>query len=70
MGVYRVQPDPQNGQPVVEPPLVGGKTAPLIGPSTRGDVRRRLMPVPEFESLVKFVMSSPPAQAGSRGGRR
>jgi hypothetical protein len=70
MGVFRVQADPQNGQPVVEPPLVGGKTAALTGPAVRGDVRRRLMPVPEFESLVRLVMATPSGQAAPRWGGR
>ena len=67
MGEFRVQADPQTGQAVVEPPLVGGKTAATTGPAQRGDTRRRLMPVPEFESLVKLVMASPPGQAVVRG---
>jgi len=68
-GVYRVQPDPLTGQPVVPPPLVGGRTAPLTGSPVRGDPRRRLMPVAEFESLVRLVMLTPPGQAVPRGGR-
>jgi len=70
MGVFRVQSDPKNGQPVVEPPLVGGKTAALSGPAVRGDVRRRMMPVSEFESLVRLVIASPAGQAVPRWGGR
>jgi len=69
-GVYRVQAEPQSGRPVVQPPLVGGRTASASGAAVRGDPRRRLMPVAEFESLVRLVLASPPGQAVPRGGRR
>ncbi len=69
MGVYRVQPDPISGLPVVPPPVVGGRNAPVRGPAVRGDARRRLMPVAEFESLVRLVMLTPAGQAVPRGGR-
>jgi len=69
MGVYRVQPDPVTGRPVVPPPLVGGRTAPARGPAVRGDQQRRLMPVAEFESLVRLVMLTPAGQAVPRGRR-
>jgi hypothetical protein len=68
-GVYRVRPDPVSGLPVVPPPLVAGRTAALTGPTQRGDPRRRLMPIAEFESLVRLVMLSPPGTAVPRGGR-
>ena len=70
MGLYRIQPDPVTGQPVVPPPLVGGRTAPLTGPAVRGDPRRRFMPVGEFESLIRLVMLTPPGQAVPRGRRQ
>lgn len=73
LGVYRVQADPVNGRPVVQPPVVAGITAPARGPATRGDTRRRLMPVRDFESLVRVVVASPArqaAQAVRRGGGR
>jgi hypothetical protein len=68
-GVFRIHPDPVTGLPVVPPPLVAGRTAPLKGPTERGDPRRKLMPVQEFESLVRLVMLTPPGQAVPRGGR-
>ena len=68
-GVFRINPDPVSGLPVVPPPLVAGKTASMTGPAERGDPRRTLMPVQEFESLVRLVMLTPPGQAVPRGGR-
>jgi hypothetical protein len=68
-GVFRIHPDPVTGQPVVPPPLVSGRTASATGPAVRGDPRRRLMPVQEFESLVRLVLLTPPGQAVPRGGR-
>jgi hypothetical protein len=64
-GVYRVQADPAPGRPVVAPPLVVGQTA-SAGRVVRGDSRRQLMPVQEFESLVKLVITAP--KAVPRGG--
>ena len=61
LGLYRIQPDPKSGRPVVEPPVVAGRNAPASGTVTRGDARRTAMPVNEFESLVKLVMATPPA---------
>jgi hypothetical protein len=67
MGIYRVQPEPATGRPVVAPPIVAGRTA-AIGPVVRGDVSRRFMAVPEFESLIRVVMAgqAAPVQRGSR----
>ena len=65
MGVYRVQAEAPTGRPVVRPPVLPNR----VGGSTRGDVSRRLLPVSEFESLVRLVMTSPPAQAVPRGRR-
>ena len=70
LGVYSVKPDPGDGRPVVEPPVVRGQTAPLLGTATRGDTRRRLMPIQDFEKLIRLVMASPPRQAVPRGGGR
>ena len=61
LGLYRIQPDPISGRPMVEPPVVAGRNAPATGTITRGDTRRKQMPVTEFESLVKLVMAAPPA---------
>lgn len=69
-GIFRVQPEPQTGRPIVHPPLVAGRTVSATGRTVRGDPRRRLMPVSEFESLVRFVLASPPGQAQPRGGGR
>lgn len=69
LGVYRVQPDPATGRPVVAPPLVSGVTEARSGPAVRGDPRRRLMPVQDFESLVRAVMASS-GQAVVRGRAR
>jgi hypothetical protein len=68
-GVFRIHADPVSGLPVVPPPVVAGRNAPRTGPAERGDPRRKLMPIPEFESLVRLVMLTPPAQAVPRGGR-
>ena len=70
-GIYRVQAEPASGRPVVQPPVVPGKTAAATGRTVRGDLRRRLMPIGEFESLVRVVMATPPAaRAIRRGGGR
>jgi hypothetical protein len=68
MGVYDVQPDPQTGRPVVRPPVVAGRTA-ALGPVVRGDARRKLLSVQEFESLVQLIMASR-GVAVPRGGRQ
>lgn len=67
MGVYRVQPDAKTGQWLVDPPAVPGQTAAATGAIVRGDVRRKPIPVQEFESLVRLVMA---VQAQSKGGTR
>lgn len=64
-GVYRVEADPKTGAPVVAPPIVTGRTA-SAGRVVRGDSRRKLMPVQEFESLVNLVITAP--KAVRRGG--
>jgi hypothetical protein len=67
-GVYCVQPDPTTGRPVVAPPIVVGQTA-SRGVVVRGDPRRKLMPVQEFESLVKLVITAPAAVPRGGGGK-
>jgi hypothetical protein len=70
MGIYRVQAEPLSGNPVVDPPVVVGVTA-SVGQIVRGDARRRLMPLQEFESLVRLVMAgraSQPSAGGAGGG--
>ena len=61
MGIFRVQAAPANGVPVVEPPLAAGQTT-AAGRVVRGDPQRRLMAVPEFESLVRVVIASQSTQ--------
>jgi hypothetical protein len=68
MGLYRIQAEPRTNRQVVQPPIVGGRTAAAAGPTVRGDVRRKLMPVSEFESLVRLSMAQR-AAAAPRGGR-
>ena len=55
---------PGTGQPVIAAPAVAPQTA-ATGQVTRGDTRRRLIPVTEFESLVRLVIMAP-AQGGLR----
>jgi hypothetical protein len=69
-GIYRVQPEPRTGQAVVAPPLVSGFTEARSGPAVRGDTRRRLLPVQEFEGLVRLVVASSGTAAVPRGGGR
>ena len=61
MGIYRIQVAPVTGLPVVEPPLVAGETA-ATGLVIRGDPKRHLMAVREFESLVRVVIASQSVQ--------
>jgi len=68
-GVYRVQSEAGTGRQVVQPPIVPGRTTAVTGPITRGDDRRRPMPISEFESLVRLVMANPGGQAVRRGLR-
>lgn len=67
MGVYRVQVEPLTRRLVVNPPIVASRTA-AAGRVVRGDIRRKPLPVQEFESLVRLVMASP-GSAIRRGGR-
>jgi hypothetical protein len=69
LGIFRVHASPGTAGPVVHPPVVAGRTAPIVGRTARGDRRRTLMPVTEFESLVRLVMAMPaPPRAVPRGG--
>ena len=63
-GVYPVQAMPATGQPAVAAPAVAPQTA-STGQVVRGDARRRLVSVTEFESLVRLVLGAP-AQGGQR----
>jgi hypothetical protein len=65
LGVYRVKVDGTTGQTSVAPPLAAGINAP-VGDVVHGDPNRRMMTVPEFESLVKVVLLSQ-ARVSPRG---
>jgi len=60
MGVYRVQAEPLTGRAVVPPPVMLNRTA-SRGAVLRGDARRTLLPVQEFESMIRLVVSAPKA---------
>jgi hypothetical protein len=62
MGLYRVRMDRRAGRETIDPPAIPGVTA-WPGPVTPGDPRRRAMPVPEFEALVRTVIDR-----GVKGG--
>ena len=68
MGVYRIQVESLTRRLVVPPPLVAGRTENASGPAIRGDVRRKMMPITEFESLVRLGMAAR-TMAVPRGGR-
>lgn len=68
MGIFAIHAAPGTGQPVVNPPLVVGRTA-SAGAVLRGDPRRRSMTVQEFESLVRLVMAGRRPGRPGRGGR-
>ena len=70
LGVYRLQAEAATGRTLVAPPVVAGVTSASRGPVQRGDVRRQMMAVPEFEALVRLVMATPTGQAVRRGGGR
>ena len=70
MGVYRVQAEPGTGRAIVYPPAVASASRTASATIVRGDPQRKLLPVGEFESLVKLVMASPASQAVPRGGRQ
>lgn len=56
-GVYRVQPEARTGRPMIEAPVIGGRTAAATGQIVRGDTRRKPMAVTEFDSLVRLVVA-------------
>ena len=63
-GVYPIQAIPGTTQPGVAAPAVAPQTS-SVGQIVRGDARRRVISVTEFESLVRLVLAAP-----SQGGRR
>ena len=56
-GIYRVSQASARVAPTVRPPVVAGVTTNASGPVARGDARRKSMPLPEFESLVRLVVA-------------
>ena len=73
-GIYRVS--VLSGRPMVAPPVVASVTTAAQGPVVRGDLRRRTLPLAEFEAIVTLVLRgaqrTPPLRAtpGVRGGIR
>jgi hypothetical protein len=63
-GVVRIEREPATGRQLVRPPVLLGRTA-SVGRVVRGDWRRTLLPVDEFESIVRVVLS---AKGNSRAG--
>lgn len=61
-GMYRIA--TTNGRVMVAPPVLPGVTTATTGIVRRGDTRRKMLPLPEFESLVALVLS------GTRAGAR
>lgn len=61
-GIYRIA--TTGGRPMVTPPILPGVTTAATGTIRRGDPRRKMLPLPEFESLVSLVLNS--TQAGAR----
>jgi hypothetical protein len=68
MGIYAIHAAASTGAPVVDPPVVAGKTA-AVGRVVRGDPRRQSMPVSEFESLIRAVAFSQAADLSTRRQR-
>lgn len=65
-GVFDIEADPATGQLLVHPPVVAlGRTP--TGPIVRGDARRPMLSVPDFEGLVGVVLTA--RVAGPRGAR-
>jgi len=60
-GIYRV--GTTQGRAMVAPPVMPGVTTAATGPVVRGDTRRRLLPLSEFESMVALVLRGSPGAA-------
>jgi hypothetical protein len=54
-GIYAIGREPSTGRPVVRPPVVADRTGTA---APRGDVRRTLVPVGDFESLVRLMVAA------------
>lgn len=61
-GIYRVE--TSGGRAMVAPPILPGVTTATTGVVQRGDTRRKMLPLGEFESLVVLVLNG--TQAGTR----
>lgn len=61
-GIYRVA--MTGGRAMVAPPVLPGVTTATTGTVQRGDPRRKVLPLADFESLVSLVLNS--ARAGAR----
>ncbi len=61
-GIYRVA--VTSGRAMVAPPVLPGVTTATTGIVQRGDVRRKMLPLSEFESLVSLVLNG--VKAGAR----
>lgn len=61
-GIYRIT--MTGGRAMVTPPVLPGVTTATTGIVVRGDTRRTMLPLSEFESLVSLVLNA--AQAGAR----
>lgn len=57
-GIYRLTATSPRAAPSVRAPVVAGVTTNASGPVVRGDARRKSMPLPEFESLVRLVVAA------------
>jgi len=55
-GIYRVS-SSTNGAATVASPVLAGVTTNASGAVVKGDVRRKTLPLGEFESLVRFVVA-------------
>jgi hypothetical protein len=69
MGVYPIQLEARTHRLLVEPPVLAGRTTGSSGAVVRGDRRRQSLSVPDFESVVRLAMASPPGQVVPRGGK-
>ena len=70
MGVCAVHADSTTGRPVIDPPILAGRTATAGQRVTRGDPRRRPMSVQDFESLVQLVINERAARPAVTGRGR
>lgn len=57
-GIYRLTAASPRAAPTVRAPVVAGLTTNASGPVVRGDARRKSMPLPEFESLVRVLVAA------------